>query len=431
MIDRYSLPKMKAIFEPQNKFQTWLNIELAACEAHVKLGKIPKADLATIKRKAAFSIKRIDEIEKTTNHDVIAFLTDVAEHVGPSSRYVHLGLTSSDVVDTALSIIMKEAVGIIEDDVTELMKVIKKRAQQTKHVVMIGRTHGIHAEPMTFGLKLALWYEEMKRNQQRLAQAREIIAVGKISGAVGTYANINPKVEEYVCKRLGLKPSPISTQILQRDRHAEVMTTLSIVAGSLEKFATEVRNLQRTDIAEAAEPFGKGQKGSSAMPHKRNPITCERVAGLARVMRGYAVTALENMALWHERDITHSSTERIIVGDAFILLDYMLQTFTKVVAGLEIYPNNMETNLNKYGGVVFSQRLLLKLIGTGMTREDAYLLVQKNALNARDSNGSFKKNVLADQKIMGKVTKKEVEEIFEVKYHLKNVDMIFRRVFKQ
>lgn len=430
MIDRYSLPKMKSIFEPQNKFQTWLNIELAACEAHVKLGNIPRSDLATIKKKAKFSIERIDEIEKTTNHDVIAFLTAVAEHIGPSSRFVHLGLTSSDVVDTALSVILKEAVGVLEEDVTHLMKTVKKRAQQTKNVVMIGRTHGIHAEPMTFGLKLALWYEELKRNQQRLAEAREIISVGKISGAVGTYANINPRVESYVCEKLGLKPSPISTQVLQRDRHAQVMTTLAILAGSLEKFATEIRNLQRTDLAEAAEPFGKGQKGSSAMPHKRNPITCERVAGLARVIRGYAVTALENQALWHERDITHSSTERIIFSDGFILLDYMIQTFEKVVAGLEVYPNNMEANLFKYGGIVFSQQLLLKLIDKGLTREEAYAIVQKNALKARDENGSFKDNLLKDPKVLAKVSPKDVESIFNVKYHLKNVDLIFKRVFK-
>ncbi|MBU0581029.1 MAG: adenylosuccinate lyase [Candidatus Margulisbacteria bacterium] len=431
MIDRYSLPKMKAIFDAQNKFQTWLDIELAACEAYVKLGNISRADFNTIKNKAKFSIKRIDEIEKTTNHDVIAFLTNVAENVGPASRFVHLGLTSSDVVDTALSLIMKEAIQILEEDVLVFMKVLKKRALQTKNMVMIGRTHGIHAEPMTFGLKLVLWYEEMKRNLKRLAEARENIAVGKISGAVGTYANISPKVEAFVCKKLGLEPSPISTQVLQRDRHAQFMTTIAIVAGSLEKFATEIRNLQRTDLTEAAEPFGKGQKGSSAMPHKRNPITCERVAGLARVIRGYSVTAMENMALWHERDITHSSAERIIVGDACILLDYMLQIFTKVVEGLEVYPENMRANLYKYGGIVFSQRLLLTLINKGMTREDAYKLVQRNALRARDENGSFKDNVLGDEKIMTKVKPEEIAKIFEVKYHLKNIDLIFKRVFKK
>lgn len=430
MIDRYSLPKMKAIFEQQNKFQTWLEIELAACEAHVKLGNISRSDLNIIKKKAKFSIARIDEIEKTTNHDVIAFLTNLAEHIGPSSRFVHLGLTSSDVVDTALSVIIKEAVEIIEQDVQSLMKVVRKKAHQTKDMVMIGRTHGIHAEPMTFGLKMALWYEELKRDLKRLEDSRRTIAVGKISGAVGTYANIDPRIEAYVCKKLGLEPSPISTQVLQRDRHAQVMTTLAILAGSLEKFATEIRNLQRTDLAEAAEAFGKGQKGSSAMPHKRNPITCERVAGLARVIRGYALTAMENQALWHERDITHSSTERIIFPDAFILMDYMLQTFEKVVAGLDVYPENMKTNLFKYGGIVFSQRLLLMLIDKGLTREDAYALVQKNALKARDMNGSFKDNVLSDESVMGKVTPRDVEKIFDVTYHLKNVDMIFRRVFK-
>jgi adenylosuccinate lyase len=430
MIERYSLPKMKAIFELQNKFQVWQNIELAACEIQSKMGKIPRADLQIIKKKAKFSISRINELERTTNHDVIAFLTNLAENIGPSSRFVHLGLTSSDVVDTALSVIIKEALEILEHDVANLMKVIKKRAQQTKNMVMIGRTHGIHAEPMTFGLKLALWYEELKRNRQRLAEAREIIAVGKISGAVGTYANISPRVEVYVCEKLGMKSSPISTQVLQRDRHAQVMTTLAILAGSLEKFATEIRNLQRTDLAEAAEPFGKGQKGSSAMPHKKNPITCERVAGLARVIRGYALTALENQALWHERDITHSSTERVIIPDAFILLDYMLQTFEKVVTGLEVYPENMRNNLFKYGGIVFSQRLLLLLIDKGLTREDAYALVQKNALHARDNNGSFKDNVLNDTKIVDKVSTKEIEGIFDVKYHLKNVDLIYRRVFK-
>jgi adenylosuccinate lyase len=428
MIERYSLPGMSAVWTLENKFKRWLDIELAACEAHAELGNIPAEDLKIIKEKAAFTVERTNEIEKETNHDVIAFLTNVAEHVGPSSRFVHLGLTSSDIVDTANSLLLKESADILLKDIAALLDVLRAKALETKDMIMIGRTHGIHAEPMTFGLKLLLWYEEMKRNLERLEKAKKIISVGKLSGAVGTYSNIDPQIEKSVCEKLGLTPCLVSTQIVQRDRHAEFMTTLAIIAASLEKFATEIRLLQKTDTAEAAEPFGKGQKGSSAMPHKRNPITCERITGLARVMRGYALSALENVALWHERDITHSGAERIIFADACILLNYMFSLMTKVVKNIEVYPERMKKNMDAYGGIIFSQRVLLELVGKGLTREAAYKIVQRNALLARDTDGSFRENITTDQEALKHLTKEEMLGLFDYQYTVRNVDMIFNRV---
>ncbi|MDR1997036.1 MAG: adenylosuccinate lyase [Candidatus Margulisbacteria bacterium] len=427
MLDRYSLPEMQAVWAPQNKFQKWLAIEIAACEANNKLGLIPDKDLKTIKARAAFTVERINEIEKETNHDVIAFLTNVAENVGPSSRFIHLGLTSSDIGDTALCLLLKQSAEILEKDLVKLLAVLKKQALQYKDVIMIGRTHGIHAEPTTFGLKLLLWYEELRRGQQRLAQAKKTISVGKLSGAVGTYANIDPSVEKYVCQQLGLTPCAVATQVVQRDRHAEFVTTLALIGASLEKIAVEIRLLQKTDTAEAAEPFGKGQKGSSAMPHKRNPIICERITGLARVLRGYAVTALENIALWHERDISHSGAERIILGDGCILLDYMFSLMQKVISGLEIYPARMQKNMDAYGGIIFSQRVLLALVGKGLTREQAYALVQRNALRARDADGSFRDNITGDPEVLKLISKAELLKLFDYKYTIRNVGRIFKK----
>ncbi len=428
MIERYSLPEMRNIWSLQNKFQKWLEIEIAACEAHNQLGNISDEDLKNIKTKASFSVERIDEIEKETNHDVIAFLTNLAENIGPSSRFVHMGLTSSDVGDTANSLLLKEAADILLNDIEEYIEILKTKAIEYKDVVMIGRTHGIHAEPMTFGLKMLLWYEEMKRNKKRLQEAREIISVGLISGAVGTYSNIDPQVEKFTCEKLGLTPCAISTQIIQRDRHAQFMTTLALIAASLEKMATEIRLLQKTDTAEAAEPFGKGQKGSSAMPHKRNPITCERITGLARVIRGYSLTALENVALWHERDISHSGAERIIFSDGTILLNYMFKLIKNVIAGLEIYPERMKKNMDAYGGIIFSQRVLLELIQKGLTREEAYKYVQRNALKARDEDGSFRENILADKDVLKHLTEEELLSFFDYEYTLRHIDIIYKRI---
>jgi len=430
MIERYSLPEMSAVWQLQNKFQKWLDIELAACEAHHQLGNISDDDLATILSKASFSLERINEIEKETHHDVIAFLTSVAESIGPESRFVHMGMTSSDVVDTANSLLLKQSGEILLQKIEVFIKLLKEKALETKEMLIVGRTHGIHAEPMTFGLKYVLWYEEMKRNKKRLEDAIETISIGVVSGAVGTYSNIDPQVEVYVCDKLGLKPASISTQIIQRDRHAQYMTTLAIIAASLEKMSLEVRNLQRTDVTEVSEPFGKGQKGSSAMPHKRNPILSERLNGLARVMRGYAMTSLENIALWHERDISHSGAERVIFSDANILLDYMLHVAGRIFSGLEYYPQNMEKNMNVHGGIIFSQRVLLALISKGLTREDAYLLVQRNALQARDSEaGDFKQNLLDDQEVMKYFSAADIEEFFDPQATLKNVGLIYDRVF--
>ncbi len=429
MIERYSRPEMAKIWTLQNKFQKWLELELAACKILSKKGQIPEASLKVILDKAKFDVARVNEIEKETNHDVIAFLTNVAEYVGPDSRYIHMGLTSSDVVDTCLMVQLKEAGQILLKAIDELMIALKTQSQKYKKTVMIGRTHGIHAEPMTFGLKLALYYEEMKRNRERLVNAIETISVGKLSGAVGTYGNIDPEVETEVCKAMGLKPAIVSNQILQRDRHAEFVTTLAITAGTLEKLAVEIRLLQKTDTHEAAEPFGKGQKGSSAMPHKRNPIMCERITGLARVVRGYALTSLENQALWHERDISHSGAERVIFPDATGFLDYMLVKMTDIINGIEVYEDNMLVNLNKWGGIVFSGRLLLEFVKKGITREEAYKIVQRNALAARDKNGSFLENISKDPEALKVLSAVEIKESFQYDDLLSKIEMIYKRVF--
>jgi adenylosuccinate lyase len=427
MIDRYSLEKMRSIWSEENKFRKWLEVELAACEAWKVLGKIPETSLRKIKKNAKFSVKRINEIEKTVDHDVIAFLTNVAEHVGPDSRFIHMGMTSSDVVDTSLSLLMKESAQMIIADIGDLIRALKAKAKQYKHTPMIGRSHGIHAEPTTFGLKMALYYEEMLRNLERMKNAMETISVGKFSGAVGTFSNIEPKVEEIACKKLGIRRAEVSTQVIQRDRHAEYLTSIAIVAATLEKIATEIRNLQRTEIQEAEEPFKRGQKGSSAMPHKRNPITCERIAGLARVLRANSMVSLENVALWHERDITHSSTERIIIPDSSILIDYMLQTLTRIIDNLVVYPENMRRNIDKTQGLIFSQRLLLMLAGKGLTREEAYKIVQSNAMKSRGRR-SLMEEVLADPVAMKHLSKKEVQSAFDIKYYLRNIDDIFKRI---
>ncbi|MBI5695563.1 MAG: adenylosuccinate lyase [Nitrospirae bacterium] len=429
MIERYSRPEMAAVWTTENKYSKWLQVEVLACEAWSKLGKVPASSVANIKKKAAFEAARVDEIEMVVKHDVIAFLTNVAEHVGEDSRYIHVGLTSSDVLDTALAIQMCEASDIIIKDITRLLEVLKARALEHKDTVMIGRSHGIHAEPTTFGLKMALWYDEMRRNLKRVQDARESIAYGKISGAVGTFANVDPFVEEYVCKKAGLKPAPVSTQIVQRDRHAQFVNALAMVASSLEKFAVEIRHLQRTEVYEAEEYFSKGQKGSSAMPHKRNPIASENITGLARVIRGNAMASYENIALWHERDISHSSVERVIIPDSTILLDYMLNRFTNLMDKLLVYPKNMMDNLNKMKGLVHSQRVLLALAAKGLSREDAYRFVQRNAMLVWEEGKDFKKLLLADKDVKKVLTKADIDECFSLEYHTKNVDYIFGRVF--
>jgi len=427
LIARYTLPQMGNIWTEQAKYDAWLNVEVAACEAWGKLGRIPKKDLAIIKKKAKFSVKRIETIEKKTNHDLIAFLTSVAENVGPSSRFIHLGMTSTDVVDTAQAIQLTNSADILLASLGRLAQAFKKQAKTHRYTMMIGRTHGVHAEPVTFGLKMALWYDETNRNIERLNHAREHIAVGMISGAVGTFANIDPRVEGQVCKLLGLKPALVSTQTLQRDRHAYFISVLAVIASSLEKFATELRNLQRTEILEVEEYFAEGQKGSSAMPHKRNPLTSERVAGLARVVRGYAITAQENVALWHERDITHSSAERVIFPDATILLHYMLEKFINVVEKMNVYPQRMKRNIQLTRGLVSSQQVLLALVGKGFTREQAYAIVQKNALNAWKNELNFRELIQTDPQVITSLTPVEIEKCFDLSYHLKNVDFILKR----
>ena len=427
MIERYTLPEMGKIWEPEHKFRTWLAIEIYACEAWAELGRIPPAALEEIKARADFDVDRINEIEATTRHDVLAFLTAVAEKVGDASKYIHLGMTSSDVLDTALAVQMRDAAGLLRQRLLDLRAELVQKAREHKYTLMIGRTHGVHAEPTTFGLKMALWVMEVDRHLTRLEQAKEMISVGKISGAVGTFANINPRVEEHVCRRLGLQPASVSTQIIQRDRHAQFLATLAIIGSSLEKMATEIRNLQRTDILEVEEPFAKGQKGSSAMPHKRNPILSERVAGLSRVLRGNALAAMEDIALWHERDLTHSSVERVIIPDSTILLDYMLVKFTGIIKGLNVYPENMHRNLEATHGLVFSQRVLLALVKKGVLRETAYAWVQRNALQAWQTHQPFKELVLKDRDIMDHLDPQEVEELFDYDYHLRHVDYIFRR----
>jgi adenylosuccinate lyase len=429
VIERYSRPEMTRIWEPENRYRKWLEIEIYACEAHAEMGRIPKDAVSRIKAKASFDVPRIDEIERTVKHDVIAFLTSVADYIGDDSRFVHLGLTSSDVLDTSFAMLLKEAGEMIIEDVKKLMAVIKKRAFEHKMTPMMGRSHGIHAEPVTFGLKMALWYDEMARNLKRMEAALEVISYGKLSGAVGTFANIDPQVEEYVCKKAGLKPAPCSTQVLQRDRHAEFFTTLAIVACSIEKFSVEIRHLQRTEVLEAEEFFSKGQKGSSAMPHKRNPVLSENLTGLARLIRGYAVSAMENVPLWHERDISHSSVERVIGPDATIVLDFMLNRAIGLIENLVVYPENMMRNLNQMRGLIFSQRVLLKLAEAGASREKAYALVQRNAMKVWEEGKDFQTELLNDSEVTSFLKEDEIKEAFDLGYHLKNVDTIFTRVF--
>ena len=419
---------MGRIWEDENKYRIWLEIELLACEQQAALGVIPKEAVPTIRKKASFNVQRILEIEEEVKHDVIAFLTNVGEYVGSESRFIHLGMTSSDVLDTALAVQMKQSAELLLKDLEELKAVLARRAKEHKLTVMVGRTHGIHAEPVTLGLKFALWYAETLRNIDRLRNAAKTISVGQISGAVGTYAYIDPSVERYVCEKLGLQAAPISTQVLQRDRHAEFMSTLAVIGSSLEKFATEIRHLQKTEVLEAEEYFSKGQKGSSAMPHKRNPITCERIAGLSRVLRGNAVAAMENVALWHERDITHSSVERVIVPDSCILLDYMLDQFTKVVDKLIVYPENMRKNIDKTHGLVFSQSVLLALTKKGMKREDAYRIVQSHAMNVWQDGKSFRTVLEADPEVKKFLNAKELEDVFDGTKSVKHVDYVFERL---
>jgi len=430
VIQRYSREIMTKIWSPENRYQKWLDVEIAACEAMVKLGKVPANAVKNIKEKAAINVDRIDEIEKITKHDVIAFVSSLTEKIGEDGRFIHMGLTSSDVLDTALAVQLKEAAEILLEDIDQLLVVLKKRAFEHKNTLMIGRSHGIHAEPITFGLKMALWYQEMQRNRQRLVQAKESVSFGKISGAVGTFSFIDPFVEEYVCSELGLKPAPVSSQIVQRDRHAELFTTLAIIASSLDKFAQEVRLLQRTEVREAEEYFSPGQKGSSAMPHKRNPILSENLSGLARLMRSYAVASLENIALWHERDISHSSVERVIGPDATIALDFMLFRFTNMMDKLVIYPERMIYNLNMTHGVIFSQMVLLALIEKGTTREDAYVIVQNNAMKSWQEGLEFRDLLEKDSTVTKYLHKKELAAIFNVNNFLKNLDFIFNRVFE-
>lgn len=429
MISRYTRPEMAKVWTEENKIKKWLEVELTALDALARYGYIPKDVPAKVRTKAGFNIERIREIEKVVQHDVIAFLTNLAEHVGPAGRFVHFGLTSSDILDTALALQINEASGVLIRELKKLIEVLKNKAAEHQFTVMAGRSHGVHAEPITFGLKMALFYEEFKRNLRRLEQAAENIAYGKISGAVGTFANVDPRVEAYVCKKLGLKPAPISTQIIQRDRHAEYLTTIAIVGGSLEKLATEIRGLQKTETLEVQEYFAEGQKGSSAMPHKRNPITCERVAGLSRILRGNAIAGLENIALWHERDITHSSVERVIFPDSTILLDYMISQMQKVIKDLVVNGDNMLANLEKSRGLVFSQGLLLKLIEKGITREEAYALVQSAAKRVWDNQASKLEEAVLKDKEIGRLLKpEEIRQVFRYDYHLKNVKTIFKRL---
>lgn len=429
MINRYTRPEMGSIWEDENRYAKWLDVEIAACEAMSEEGTIPAKSLKVIKEKAGFSVERIMEIEEETKHDVIAFLTNVAEYVGPESRFIHLGLTSSDILDTSFALLLKEAMNLIIQDVEGFMKTLKKRAIEHKNTVMIGRSHGIHAEPITFGLKLAVWYSEMERNLRRLEDALSIISYGKLSGAVGTFANISPRVEELTCKKLGLTPAKISTQIIQRDRHAQYFTALAILAGTLEKIAVEIRHLQRTEVLEVEEPFKKGQKGSSAMPHKKNPIGSENISGLARLVRSNSLAAMENIALWHERDISHSSVERVIAPDSTILIDFMLDRLDRILNGLIVHPDNMINNLNKTKGLIFSQQVLIKLAEKGMERQKAYVMVQKNAMKVWESGQDFKELIMEDEDICRYLSKKEIEEMFDLDYHLKHVDEIFERVF--
>jgi adenylosuccinate lyase len=429
MIPRYTLPEMGALWSEQSRFQKWLDVEIAVCEVHAEMGTIPREALAEIKRKASFTVGRINEIEKTTDHDVIAFTTALAEQIGEAARFVHYGLTSSDVVDTANALLLRDSCDLLLARIDALLEVLERRAREFKDTPQVGRTHGVHAEPTSFGLTFALWFDETRRNRARLERAREAIAVGKISGAVGAFAHLDPEVEERVCARLGLRPAPVSTQVVQRDVYAEYLTTLAVVASSLDKFALQVRHWQRTEVREAQERFRAGQKGSSAMPHKRNPILSERICGMARVVRGYAVAGLENVALWHERDISHSSAERVILPDASVALDYMLAKAASLIDNLVVYPERMLENLNATRGLVYSGQLLLALTQSGVSREEAYEWVQRNAMKTWDEGGDFRERVLADQDITSRLTREQIERVFLPAHYLRNVDKIFARVF--
>jgi len=427
MIERYSRPRMKRVWSDENKFAKWLEVEIAVCEAWAELGVIPQDALAKIKQ-ARVNVKRMEEILRETHHDMTAFLGSVSESLGDESRFIHLGLTSSDVIDTALSLQLVEAADIIAEDVEELISVLAARAIEHKHTPMMGRTHGVHAEPISFGLKLALWFEEMNRHRLRLNEAREAIAVGKISGAVGTYATLSPQVEEKACSRLGLSPAPVSSQVLPRDRHAQFVTTLALMASSLEKFATEIRALQKTEVREVEEPFSPGQTGSSAMPHKRNPELCERITGLARVVRGHALTSMENIALWHERDLSNSAPERIILPDSCLLVDYCLALFTSVMKGLLVYPQRMKKNMDITRGLLFSQRVMLALIERGLSRSKAYQLVQRNAMETWRGNRKFLSLLKADPEVSAVLSARELESLFDDQYYLRHIDEIFQRL---
>ncbi len=429
MIDRYSRDVLRTIWSAENRFKKWLDIEIFACEALCKLGLIPEKSLINIRDKAGFNVSRIDEIEQVTKHDVIAFTTSVAEHVGEDARYIHWGLTSSDILDTSFSMLLKQSAEVILEDIDGLLTVLKEKAYQHKDTIMIGRSHGIHAEPVTFGLKMALWYDEMKRNKKRMEQAKEAISVGKISGAVGTFAHNPPFVEEYVCEKCGLKPAPVSTQIIQRDIYAEFFSTLSLIGCSLEKFSVEIRHLQRTEVSEVSEYFSAGQKGSSAMPHKKNPILSENISGLARILRGNALASMENVALWHERDISHSSVERVIGPDSTTILDFMLVRFTNVIKNLLIYPENMKENMGKTRGLYYSQKILLELTKKGLSREEGYSLVQRNALKAWEEKKDFKDTILADSEITKIIPGEEIEKYCTPVFFIRHVDDIFKRVF--
>jgi adenylosuccinate lyase len=430
VIERYTRPGMARVWEPGNRYRIWLEIEILAMEAMVRKGFIPADVLARVRKKAAFDIARIDEIEKVVKHDVIAFLTSVAEHVGEDSRYLHVGMTSSDVLDTSFAVQMRQALTLLLREAKKVFEVLKTRAFEHKDTVMIGRTHGIHAEPVTFGLKMALWADEMRRNIARLRRAREVVSVGKLSGAVGTFASIDPSVEEYVCRKLSLRPAPVSTQVVQRDRHAEAFATIAVVGSSLEKFATEIRHLQRTEVREVEEFFSEGQKGSSAMPHKRNPILSENLCGLARLLRGYALTALENVPLWHERDISHSSAERVIGPDATIVLDFALARFRGLMETLVVYPDRMEKNIARTHGLLFSQRVMLALAARGLSRERAYDIVQKSAMEAWRKEKDLAGLLWNDREVRSRLRREEFRELFDRKQYLRAVDAIFDRVFR-
>ncbi|HEY1302857.1 MAG TPA: adenylosuccinate lyase [Vicinamibacterales bacterium] len=431
MIRRYTHPEMDRIWSDQRKYETWLQVETAAAEAMAREGIVPQEAARDIRERGRFDVARIEAIEETTQHDVIAFTTAVAEHVGPSARWLHFGLTSSDVIDTALAIQMREACDVILACLEQLMRAVQTRADEHRRTPMIGRTHGVHAEPMTFGLKLALWYAELGRDVVRMRRAREVIAVGKLSGAVGTFAHLPPSIEADVCRTLGLQPALVASQVIQRDRHAELLSAMAITGSSLEKFALEIRGLQKTEIGEVEEPFGKGQKGSSAMPHKRNPIGCEQIVGLARLLRGNAIPAIENNALWHERDISHSSVERVILPDSFIVLDHMLRRFTRIVSGMIVYPERMRENLERSRGVVFSGTVLLELAQRGVSREQAYEWVQRNAMRALHEQRDFKALLLADPDVTRVLQPDDIERAFDLNPQLRHVDHVFDRVFQE